>query len=596
MGDVSTEDELIRLRRCLVVEVEGRRAAEARVVEILKELTKINYALEHKVEERTREASEARDVALVASQTKSEFLATMSHEIRTPMNAIIGFAELLLKEPLDDRQHRFVERIDTSGKALLQIINDILDYSKIEAGKLEIDSVQFSLFDLMDQVHGMFSRQTENTDVDLVYEIDSDLPKLMQGDPLRIGQIITNLISNGLKFTESGSIKITARMQSRVDDRAVVEICCADTGIGIPDNVQKKLFSSFTQADSSTTRKYGGTGLGLSICKSLSEMMGGSIWLMSRVGIGSSFFFTVNLKVLTAADIVEEKALGLSLDDMSFPDAKILLVEDNEINQELAKEMLGDVDIIPDVAFNGLEAVEKVKLKDYDLVFMDIQMPLMDGLQATKRIREDFSKDELTIVAMTANASKEDRENCMSVGMNDFISKPIDYRTLIELIHYRLEAEGASMEIEPEVSLIGAGEGVSKVSTIDAEKAAVAPKGLKPPAEYTELDFHKALGMLGGKEALLEKMLTMFADKYSSADLQLSELIVSESWVDAQRFAHTIKGISANIAADNLAAISQILENELRDRAQNPGNIKNLDDYLLQFSDALKKLLADISH
>jgi len=229
------------------------------------------------------------------------------------------------------------------------------------------------------------------------------------------------------------------------------------------------------------------------------------------------------------------------------------------------------------------------------LVFMDIQMPLMDGLQATKRIREDFSKDQLTIVAMTANASKEDRENCMSVGMNDFISKPIDYRALIELIHYRLGGDGSSMECEPEVPMSDAGLDASNVSTIDTEKAAVEPKGLKPPAEYTELDFQKALNMLGGKHSLLEKMLAMFADKYSSADLQLSELIVNESWVDAQRFAHTIKGISANIAADNLAAISQILETELRDRAQNPGNIINLDDYLLQFSDALKKLLADIS-
>ncbi len=618
MSDVDKESEIQRLKRCLEQEIASRKAAEKRLDETLTELTTINSALEQKVNERTREASEARDAALNASQAKSEFLATMSHEIRTPMNAIIGFAELLLNESMDERQHRFVQRIDTSGKALLQIINDILDYSKIEAGKLQIELIHFNFFELMDQMQHLFSQQVESKGVDLLFDIDSDIPISVEGDPLRIGQIVTNLISNALKFTDSGTIKVTAKIQKSFDGRVVVEVCCSDTGIGIPDGAQKKLFSSFTQADSSTTRKFGGTGLGLSICKSLTEMMGGGIWLMSRVGMGSSFFFTIDLKVLDAKEKAAGEAALHSLDDVSFPESRILLVEDNEINQELVKEMLKEVDVIPDVAFNGLEAVEKVKLKKYDLVFMDIQMPLMDGLQSTKRIREEFSNDELTIIAMTANASPEDRENCISVGMNDFLSKPINHRLLIETMQRWLMKEtvtevtteslaesdnvesddasndnGIISDIEQSEEQVYVSVEIIPEVTVGVNKIEAVPLQKKPPI-YTRLDYKKALAMMGGKVSLLNKMLMMFADKYSSADLHLSEYIANKEWVDAQRFAHTVKGISANIAADELASISGRLETELKHIVQGKSSVKSFDDELLLFSEELKKLLAEI--
>jgi len=602
MSDVNKDKEILELKRCLEVEINARKAAEVRVIETLEELTTINNALEHKVEERTREASEARDAALSASQTKSEFLATMSHEIRTPMNAIIGFAELLLNDTLDERQRRFVQRIDISGKALLQIINDILDFSKIEAGKLHIELIHFNFRDLMSQMELLFSQQTESKGVDLLFEIDDDVPASVEGDPLRIGQVVTNLLSNALKFTESGTIKLTAKLKSSLNDRVVIEICCSDSGIGIPDEAQKKLFQSFTQADSTTTRKFGGTGLGLSICKSLSEMMGGGIWLMSRVGIGSSFFFTVDLKVLDEDETAADEVALHSLDDVEFPDARILLVEDNEINQELVKEMFKDVKVIPDVAFNGLEAVEKVKLKKYDLVFMDIQMPLMDGFQSTTRIREEFSSDELTIVAMTANASPEDRENCMSVGMNDFISKPIDHRTLIELMLHWLRGEKQESEQEA-VEVDDSGNNnrqpesrvVSVVPPVVAES--IVQKENEVSDEFTgncSIDVQKALTMMGGKQGLLDKMLTKFVDKYSSADLQLSEFIAGKEWVEAQRYAHTIKGISANIAAAKLAEISGNLEKELKVIVQDQSAIKSFDHELLLFSEELRKLLAEI--
>jgi len=360
------------------------------------------------------------------------------------------------------------------------------------------------------------------------------------------------------------------------------------------------------------------------------------------VGMGSSFFFTVDLKVLDEEETAAGEAALHSLDDVAFPESRILLVEDNEINQELVKEMFKDVDVIPDVAFNGLEAVEKVKLKKYDLVFMDIQMPLMDGLQSTKRIREEFSSDELTIVAMTANASPEDRENCISSGMNDFLSKPIDHRLLIETMQRWLmketvaenidgstanseiasfkitsqngtakakaqEQENTNVEINiensPDVSKTEAAriekEPAKTPETILEKAPEKTPVKTPPPKKktstYTTLDYKKALAMMGGKVSLLDKMLTMFADKYSSADLHLSEFIANKEWVDAQRFAHTVKGISANIAADKLAAISATLESELKGIVQDQSLVKSFDDELLLFSEELKKLLAEIA-
>ncbi len=532
-------------------------------------LRQLNMNLERLVEERTREASQARDDALAASKTKSEFLAVMSHEIRTPMNAILGFTELLAKTPLTQHQDKYVRRIFVSGKSLLQIINDILDFSKIEAGKLHLEVIDFSIRDVFDQLREVFSSEAKTRNLALTFDVEALVPHRLEGDPLRFSQIVTNLVSNALKFTEQGHVKVTARLLDIKDSLSTVEILCEDTGIGIPESKIKRLFSPFTQADSATTRRYGGTGLGLSICQSLCRMMGGDISVRSRAGVGSTFAFSVCLNTLEGETATSLARVEIQEETLDFSDKKVLLVEDNEINQELVVELLKDTGMTIDIANNGLEALEKVKLQAYDLVFMDIQMPFLDGFEVTRRIRKDIGKKELPIIAMTANASNEDRENCIQSGMDDFVSKPIAPAPLFKVLSTWLNT--------------------ATDVTADAASALTAPK--LQAQEELPFDRTKALQMMGGKEALLEKMLYMFKDRFSNSVAELQSLLDAADYETAQRLAHTLKGVSANIAADIVKVCADRIETRLKHYSRNDLSPPDLSEDVKLLSVAMTDLL-----
>ena len=373
------------------------------------------------------ELNKAKEKAEKMSQSKGEFLANMSHEIRTPMNGVIGTLQLLEDTELSNEQKEFVEIAHRSADALLAILNDILDLSKIEAGKLSFESLVFDIKQVVNDIVILHSLKAEQQGVSLVQHADEKLPNFLMGDPMRIRQVIVNLVSNALKFTKHGEVKISIDVVNKDIDSVDLRVTVADTGIGIPQAAQDTLFDAFTQADGSTTRKYGGTGLGLAIVSQLVDMMGGSLGMESVEGKGSSFWFTANLQV-TAAVPYAVVATVDGNEDLKL-DAKILMVEDNPVNQMVAQKMLEKIGLKATIANNGIEALQCLDQESFDLVLMDCQMPEMDGFDATREIRKldikALDQKHLPVVAMTANVMSGDRERCLEVGMDDYIGKPV---------------------------------------------------------------------------------------------------------------------------------------------------------------------------
>ena len=376
----------------------------------------------------------AKELAEESSRIKSEFLANMSHEIRTPMNGIIGITNLAIKNETSQSQKAYLQKIDQSAKLLLRIINDILDFSKIEAGKLEIEKSEFSIESVINDIRNLNAYSASQKGLEFITRISDEIDFNLVGDSLRLQQVLLNITGNAVKFTYEGHVKMSVDVPEKDENSALLLFAVEDTGIGIAEEEASKVFDAFGQADSSTTRKYGGTGLGLAICKALVELMDGRIWLESAPGKGSTFYFTARFETLPKRELPIEDDNG----DFTVPQeclgAKILIAEDNEINQLIADEMLGSYGFSIDIAGNGVEAVEKVAEYEYDLVLMDIQMPEMDGLTATRMIRSEERHNKLPIVAMTANAMQGDRELSLNAGMNDHVTKPLIPRRLLETV------------------------------------------------------------------------------------------------------------------------------------------------------------------
>ncbi|GEM_PF-1100359 len=509
-----------------------------------------------------------------ASEAKGQFVASMSHEIRTPMNGVIGMLNLLLKEPLTKKQQRRAELAQSSAKSLLTLINDILDFSKIEAGKLEVEHVTFDVHALFDELTDAMRPETDDRGLSLNMTLDAGETTLAKGDPGRIRQILINLVGNAIKFTQQGSISINAFLSTSEDPHKLRLRCdVIDTGVGISMENQHKLFDSFTQADSSTTRHFGGTGLGLSIVRQLCQLMNGDVSVSSEEGKGSCFSFDIELGHAV------KKEFQASLQSVAPADAKpiervsenrhrILLVEDNAINQEVVRGALEGLDIELDVAWNGEEALTILTSHEgpaYELILMDCQMPVMDGYSATQTIRA-FESDQryrdIPIIALTANAMLGDKENCLEAGMNDYLTKPIDQELLETCL-----CKWLGMKVTSSAPRVAE----SRVQTTHDTHSEI-------------WDRQAALVRVRNREERLAILIKMFIEGMPERIEILTRAIDQADTLEASKTAHQIKGVCANLSALELCELAQQLEHHGKEN-----DIDQLRSLLPTFMSAYQK-------
>ena len=754
ISPVKSADGTIAYYLAVKEDITERKKMDADLQERIKELDEAQSAMLNMMEDLDEEKSKAQD----ATRAKSDFLANMSHEIRTPMNAVIGMSHLALKTELTPKQQDYLNKIQSSANSLLGIINDILDFSKIEAGKLDMEAVEFDLSETLDNVANVISvKAQEKENLEVLFHLDSQVPNFLVGDPLRLNQILVNLGNNAIKFTEQGEIVLTTKIIETLDDKVILQFSMRDTGIGMTAEQQAKLFQAFSQADTSTTRKYGGTGLGLTISKRLVNMMGGEIWVESESGQGTTFNFTAKfgmgketvkkrfepspdlrgLKVLVVDDnatsrqilhdilesfsfevylaasgeealeeiasadkdqpfelvIMDWKmpgldgietseriktkvalsktpaivlvtaygreevmrqadkiglegfllkpvsssmlfdaimhALGKEVKDVSRPGrikdkdneslkaiqgARVLLVEDNEINQQVAKEILEGAGLVVTIANNGREAVDLVQSSQFEAVLMDVQMPVMDGYEATRKIREWQLKAQssklkatetedgnqasnlkpqtsrLPIIAMTAHAMTGDKEKSIKAGMDDHVTKPIDPDQLFAALQKWIKPVAERPTSPKSLSAST----VPPRPDASAEPGQAAPVQDELPASLPGFNLTAGLKRLMGNKRLYRKLLLDFGANYRGVAEKIHEALAAGDFKQAHSLIHNLKGLSGNLEATDLQATTVKMEKLVKGQSEKTVSEKQLEEKFAELEDALNRALAAV--
>jgi signal transduction histidine kinase/DNA-binding NarL/FixJ family response regulator/HPt (histidine-containing phosphotransfer) domain-containing protein len=533
---IATQNEEIKRQRIVNYAIIGFAIVLALVIGLI-------YRNERQLKRINKELAAAKERAEASELLEHQFLANMSHEIRTPMNAVLGMSNLLLDMELTQKQRDYLEAIQTSADNLLVVINDILDLSKLQAGKMELEQIPFRLRDVIGQVFDLVHIKAESKGIGLVQEISESSPAAVVGDPARLTQILTNLVSNAVKFTDKGSVTVRTTAVAAGERTMMVRIAVHDTGIGIAPEKQKTIFDSFSQADAETTRKYGGTGLGLTISRTLVELMGGNIGVTSELGKGAEFFVTIPYEVVAEETLVEPERT-IRLDAASLHGLRVMLVEDNEYNQIVLGDTLRSMipEVMIEIASNGRQAIALLQAYSFDLILMDVQMPEMDGIEATQYIRTHFvrSKRDIPIVALTASVIKSEIDRCLAAGMNDYVPKPFKQDELFRVIgkYYRRKQPVPAANPTPVASTFPL-HIPAMTPPIAAGPATPSQNGTANAAPIADLS--SLAQITGGDDAQLKKYIRMFLDGVPGQLESIAAAIGDKDYDNTRRRIHAMK-------------------------------------------------------